>query len=152
MSRESKYQDGETFVKKGRVLIYVKGERYKEYSRYLWQEFNGLIPDGCVIHHIDFNPLNNRLDNLQMMTGEEHKKIHHTGKMVSEESRLKMSEAKKGNTYRRGSKHTDEAKEKNRQAHLGKSPANKGKKMSEEQKKLLSEKLKEYNRIKKLKD
>jgi len=38
----------------------------------------------------------------------------------TEEEKLANGKRKKGNTYRRGAKHTDEAKEKNRKAHLGK--------------------------------
>lgn len=34
------------------------------------------IPDGCVIHHIDFNHQNNEISNLQLMTALEHKKLH----------------------------------------------------------------------------
>lgn len=34
------------------------------------------IPDGCVIHHIDFNKDNNDPNNLQLLTKEEHWKIH----------------------------------------------------------------------------
>lgn len=42
------------------------------------------------------------------------------GHEVPLELRKKISNLHKGNTYRRGSKHTKEAKEKNRIAHLGK--------------------------------
>jgi hypothetical protein len=38
----------------------------------------------------------------------------------TEAEKLANGKRKKGNTYRRGSTHTEEAKEKNRQAHLGK--------------------------------
>jgi len=43
-----------------------------------------------------------------------------SGYVRTDEEKKKNSERKKGNTYRRGSTHTEEAKEKNRQAHLGK--------------------------------
>ena len=42
----------------------------------VWEAFNGIIQNGYVIHHIDHNPSNNRLDNLQMVTFEEHNNIH----------------------------------------------------------------------------
>lgn len=32
--------------------------------------------EGAVVHHKDFNPYNNRADNLQVMTDEEHKQLH----------------------------------------------------------------------------
>jgi hypothetical protein len=139
---KTKYKHGETFIKRGRVLIYLKGRRYQEYSRYLWKQVCGEIPNGYVIHHKDFNPLNNTIENLEIMTEAKHKSLHHYGKTISEESRRKMSEAKKGNTYRRGSKHTEEAKAKMGLANVGREPANKGKKMSDEQKEKLRQKAK----------
>lgn len=44
--------------------------------RYVWTKYNGPIPQGFVIHHIDGNKLNNKLDNLQMMTAKEHLALH----------------------------------------------------------------------------
>jgi hypothetical protein len=34
------------------------------------------MPVGMVVHHIDNNPLNNNLDNLQMMTPSAHTRLH----------------------------------------------------------------------------
>ena len=42
------------------------------------------------------------------------------GHPVSEKTKEAVSARQKGNTHRRGSRHTDEAKEKNRLAHIGK--------------------------------
>ena len=33
-------------------------------SRVIWELFNGPIPDGCVIDHLDGNPHNNNISNL----------------------------------------------------------------------------------------
>ncbi len=38
----------------------------------IWEFYRGEIPKDCVIRHIDFNPANNALSNLQMMTRSEH--------------------------------------------------------------------------------
>ncbi|MBR1580217.1 MAG: HNH endonuclease [Selenomonadaceae bacterium] len=48
----------------------------------IWSYFNGEIPIGCVIHHRDLNPDNNELDNLQLMTDSDHKKLHGALKSV----------------------------------------------------------------------
>lgn len=39
--------------------------------RFAWECWNGIIPKGMQIHHIDHNKKNNGLDNLQMVTQEE---------------------------------------------------------------------------------
>lgn len=45
-------------------------------SVYIWEKVNGPVPKDCVIHHIDHNPKNNDINNLQLMTRKEHV-IHH---------------------------------------------------------------------------
>ena len=42
----------------------------------VWKSAYGEIPDGYEIHHIDFDPSNNGLENLQCLLRAEHKKIH----------------------------------------------------------------------------
>ena len=42
----------------------------------IWRRKNGPIPEGYVIHHIDENKLNNEIENLQMLTKEEHNRKH----------------------------------------------------------------------------
>ena len=42
----------------------------------IWEFYRGDIPEGYVIHHIDFNPANNELNNLQMMERGEHIRLH----------------------------------------------------------------------------
>lgn len=53
------------------------GNRYFETSidgvgyichRIIWEIFNGPIPDGLIIDHIDGNPQNNKIDNLRLVT------------------------------------------------------------------------------------
>lgn len=39
--------------------------------RIVWEAFNGPIPNGYEVNHIDENTHNNRLDNLNLMTHEE---------------------------------------------------------------------------------
>ena len=45
------------------------------------QAFIG-IPEGCQVHHKDCNKSNNKLDNLAVLTKEEHIRIHNEGKRV----------------------------------------------------------------------
>jgi len=50
-------------------------------QRYVWEKFNGKIPNGYEIHHKDGNKANNDLENLCMMTVDAHR-IHHQLKKV----------------------------------------------------------------------
>lgn len=43
----------------------------------VWQEKWGReVPQGCVIHHLDWNKANNNINNLICVTIEEHERIH----------------------------------------------------------------------------
>lgn len=53
-----------------------KNGRVAQHRR-VWYDANGPIPKGCVIHHINHNPNDNRIKNLQCLTASEHTKIHH---------------------------------------------------------------------------
>ena len=71
--------------KKGQ-FIYTTGEgRYKrkivngkslQYSRYIWEERFGKIPNGMIIHHIDKNRMNNNINNLALLTYKAHNLLH----------------------------------------------------------------------------
>jgi hypothetical protein len=62
----------------GRLMAYLKNEkRVISYPRYVMAKVLGrkLLPNEQV-HHKDENPLNNNIDNLEVLTFEEHLKIH----------------------------------------------------------------------------
>lgn len=42
----------------------------------VWESANGTIAQGMIIHHKDHNKQNNDLENLQLVTAAEHRKIH----------------------------------------------------------------------------
>lgn len=46
--------------------------------RVVWQHFNGEIPDGFHVHHIDEDRSNNEPTNLELKTGAEHLRGHMT--------------------------------------------------------------------------
>lgn len=50
--------------------IRVRGGNGKEYRahRVIWSLFNGEIPEGMLIDHIDGNKQNNKIDNLRLAT------------------------------------------------------------------------------------
>lgn len=43
---------------------------------YIWEKNNGIKPKGFEVHHIDENKLNFNIDNLELLTLSEHRRIH----------------------------------------------------------------------------
>lgn len=43
---------------------------------YVWEKYNGEIPKGYHIHHIDMNTDNNEIENLAMLEEHEHYRLH----------------------------------------------------------------------------
>jgi len=78
----------------------------------VWEEHNGPIPKGHVIHKIDDDPLNDDVGNLSMLTRAEHMKLHRYEFPDFEEKRRANSSAalkKYWAEYRRRKKERDEA-------------------------------------------
>ena len=44
--------------------------------RVVWESHNGRIPDGYLVHHTNGDRLDNRIENLGMMTLAEHCRLH----------------------------------------------------------------------------
>lgn len=53
--------------------------------RYVWEFYNGPIPEGYEIHHKDGNKANNDISNLACLEQHEHKRLH--GRLLTEEAR-----------------------------------------------------------------
>lgn len=63
----------------------------------VWEDFYGVpVPKGCLIHHLNGDKKDNRIENLECMTHSEHQKYHTNNRTLSEETRKKMSAAHKG--------------------------------------------------------
>ena len=73
-----KYQtfDGIQFVLDEKTGYYKHSTLRKYLHRYVWEYYNGKIPSGYEIHHIDFDKSNNDISNLQLLSHREHKKLH----------------------------------------------------------------------------
>jgi len=56
------------------IHIPIKGNKY--YHQYIWEKNYGGVPEGFVLHHINLNKLDNRIENLQILPKREHHKLH----------------------------------------------------------------------------
>ena len=110
-------------------LIFLSHIIIKEYLE------REIEPNECV-HHIDKNPQNNNIENLQVMMKSEHASMHNSGrhcsektrkklrqaqlgKCLSEETRKKIGQAQIGNKRTLGYHHSPEARTKMSQARIG---------------------------------
>jgi hypothetical protein len=60
---------------------------YQFEHRSVWEQANGPVPDGHEIHHVNGDKGDNRLENLQLMRGFDHRQ-HHLRKYHSRDEEL----------------------------------------------------------------
>lgn len=61
---------------------------WETYAVFLWEKAYGKVKEGCVIHHINKNVLDDRLDNFQMLTRAEHLEVHREDYKENKDSRF----------------------------------------------------------------
>lgn len=95
----------------GYIQVISGKHRTQFLHRLIWEKHNGEIPKGYQIHHIDGNKLNNDISNLQLISAEEHTRLHMSGtnnpnygKELSLETKVNMSRHQNKTGYFRVSK------------------------------------------------
>jgi len=94
---------------RGRWEVRLNGRR-RRVSHVVWEYYNGPIPQGFVIHHVDGDMANDDSENLFCMAFGAHIRRHQLGNKHSVETRARMSAAHMGNKHALGYKHTAEAR------------------------------------------
>lgn len=70
------YFDGLKFTRDEKTGYYLNSTIRKRLHRYVWEYYNGEIPEGYHIHHINKDKSNNDISNLQLIKGEDHVTFH----------------------------------------------------------------------------
>lgn len=154
------WKGGEITKPDGRVMVYVGAGKYQYRARYLMeQQLSRKLFSTEVVHHINGDKTDDRLENLKLITFSEHSVLHNKGRKKSKET---IEKQRKSLT---GFKHSEETRHKMSESHKGHtvsketrdkiSISNKGKKFScgmfgknhtKETKYKISDKLKQLNK------
>lgn len=70
------YFNGVKFTRDEKTGYYLNSTIRKRMHRYVWEFYNGSIPKGYCVHHIDHNRGNNDISNLVIMKKNQHSKMH----------------------------------------------------------------------------
>lgn len=90
-TEEKKFADfnGLHFCRDDKTGYYLNSNTSTRLHRCVWEYYNGKIPEGYEIHHIDHDKGNNEIENLAMLTEEEHHRIHAKEKTDEELQKLR---------------------------------------------------------------
>lgn len=81
----------------GQVVHYITGSGPVIVARVLMERYLGReLTKDEIVHHVDRDPTNNKVENLQVIARGEHTSFHQTGKVVPTEVRQKISKTLTG--------------------------------------------------------
>ena len=82
------YCDGYKFRKDRKTGYWLCSTLHKRLHVYIYEKYNGPIPKGYEVHHIDHNKDNNEIENLILLTRKQHNELHK--KEMTEELKQKL--------------------------------------------------------------
>lgn len=68
--------DGRAFRRDKKTGYFLNSTIHKRLHVYVWEHYNGRVPKGYHVHHIDKDKNNNEIENLQLLTSTEHNRLH----------------------------------------------------------------------------
>lgn len=87
-----RYFNGVRYTRDEKTGYYLSAStfnnRRKRLHRAVWEFYNGAIPKGLEVHHIDHDKQNNVIENLELLSKTDHAKRH--GKELTSEQRQKL--------------------------------------------------------------
>jgi len=90
--RENERPVGHERINNKGYIVVKTPEGFKRKHIYVMEQKLGRkLMQGEVVHHVDGNKLNNRIENLSVMSSSDHTVLHHTGAKRSVETRHKIS-------------------------------------------------------------
>lgn len=114
----TKYGNAEKSVGYYRITTRKEGNHGKYLHCLIWEDFYGRsVPKGYVIHHLNGDKIDNRIQNLQCVESNTHKRFHNKGKILSEETKEKIS--KNNARYWKGKTFSEEHKRKKSLSQMG---------------------------------
>lgn len=91
-----KHANAKGWTAHGKRFVMHNGKEMLEHRVIMESHLGRPLERQEVVHHIDKNPLNNHIDNLQLMTKSSHSTFHDTGKVrkgqATESSKRRVSE------------------------------------------------------------
>lgn len=85
-----KYQwyRGLKFTRDEKTGYYLNSTHHIRMHRFVWLCEKGEIPEGYDLHHIDHDPGNNDISNLELVTKSQHRKLHYEEKTAEEKQAI----------------------------------------------------------------
>jgi hypothetical protein len=102
------YFNGVKFTRDDKTGYYLNSTLLVRLHRYVWEYFNGVIPEGMQIHHIDCDKGNNDISNLELLKTTKHQRFHGKERAINDPKWLKkfhekgIEEAKKWHKSKEG--------------------------------------------------
>lgn len=76
------------YTRDDKTGYYLNSTIHKRLHRAVYEHFNGRVPEGCHVHHIDHNRANNEPENLTALSKAEHNRVH--AAEMTEETRERL--------------------------------------------------------------